>query len=58
MASIMLNMTTWWLEKGMPYAPERMAELCTCLTLDGALGALKKQLPSADPGETAPTGLQ
>jgi AcrR family transcriptional regulator len=57
MASIMLNMTTWWLEKGMPYAPERMAELCTHLTLDGALGALKKQ-PSSDPGETAQTGLK
>lgn len=32
-----LNTVTWWLEAGMPYPPERMAEMCTDLALNGLL---------------------
>jgi AcrR family transcriptional regulator len=38
-ASTKLSMVIWWLEQGMPYSPEQMAELCTKLTLHGALSA-------------------
>ncbi|MCC7448057.1 MAG: TetR/AcrR family transcriptional regulator [Anaerolineae bacterium] len=34
-ATIKLNMAIWWLEQGMPYSPEQMAEMCTQLTLNG-----------------------
>ena len=30
-ASIKLNLATWWLEQGMPYSPEEMAEMCSQL---------------------------
>lgn len=38
-ASTKLSMVIWWLEKGMPYSPRQMAELCTKLTLHGTLSA-------------------
>lgn len=38
MAAVKLNMIIWWLEKGMPYTPEQMAEMCTQLVLNGAAG--------------------
>ena len=38
MAAVKLNMIIWWLEQGMPYTPEQMAEMCTRLLLNGASG--------------------
>ncbi len=38
-ATIKLNMALWWLEQGMPYPPEQMADLCTRLTLNGSRAA-------------------
>jgi AcrR family transcriptional regulator len=38
-ASTKLSMVIWWLEQGMPYSTKQMAELCTKLTLHGALSA-------------------
>jgi AcrR family transcriptional regulator len=40
MAAVKLNMIIWWLEKGMPYTSEQMAEMCTRLVLNGAAGVL------------------
>jgi AcrR family transcriptional regulator len=36
LATVKLNMALWWLEAGMPYSAEEMAEMCTQLTLNGA----------------------
>lgn len=36
MAAVKLNMIIWWLDKGMPYTPEQMAQMCTRLVLEGA----------------------
>ncbi len=38
-ATIELNMAIWWLEQGMPYTAEQMAEMCTKLTLNGMSAA-------------------
>jgi AcrR family transcriptional regulator len=35
LATVKLNMAIWWLETGMPYSVEQMAEMCTALTLNG-----------------------
>jgi AcrR family transcriptional regulator len=38
-AIVKLNMATWWLEQGMPYPPDQIAEMCMKLTLSGAQAA-------------------
>jgi len=40
-ATIKLNMAIWWLEQGMPYPAEQMAEMCMQLTLNGARAAFE-----------------
>ncbi len=45
-AGVKLNMIIWWLENGMPYSPQHMAEMCTQLTLNGTAGVLNIR-PSA-----------
>jgi AcrR family transcriptional regulator len=40
-ASVKLNMAIWWLEQGMPYTPEQMAEMCTRLTRNGTRAAFQ-----------------
>lgn len=41
LAAVKLSMIIWWLDQGMPYSPEQMAEMCTRLVLDGAGGMLE-----------------
>ena len=36
LAGVKLNMIIWWLDKGMPYTPEQMAEMCSRLIVEGA----------------------
>ena len=38
-ATVKLNMAIWWLEQGMPYSPEQMAEMSAKLSLTGAQSA-------------------
>ena len=38
-ATVKLSMATWWLEQGMPYSPEYMADLCTKLQQYGIQAA-------------------
>jgi AcrR family transcriptional regulator len=40
LASLKMTMALWWLEQGMPYTAEHMADMCMRLTLYGALGTL------------------
>jgi AcrR family transcriptional regulator len=35
MATLKLNMVTWWLDEGMPYGIEKMAEMCAKLAMEG-----------------------
>lgn len=37
-ASVTLNMVIWWLENGMPYSPEKMADTSSRLVLNGLRG--------------------
>src|SRR5712692_1608814 len=37
-ASVTLNMVIWWLENGMPYTPEKMADTTSRLVLNGLHG--------------------
>lgn len=39
-ASMKLNLALWWLETGMRYTPEEMADMMTRLTLNGIPGAM------------------
>ena len=41
-ASVKLNMAIWWLEQGMPYSPEQMAEMSAKLSLTGAQSAFNQ----------------
>jgi len=36
LAAVKLNMVIWWLDRGMPYPPEHMAEMCARLAMQGA----------------------
>lgn len=36
LAAVKLNMVIWWLDQGMPYSPEQMAEMCSRLAMYGA----------------------
>lgn len=40
-ASMKLNMVLWWLDNGMTYSPEQMADMSTQLTLRGIPGAIR-----------------
>jgi AcrR family transcriptional regulator len=51
-ATLKFNLALWWLEQGMPYPAEQMAEMCAKLTLNGMSGALspksgQQQKPAA-----------
>jgi AcrR family transcriptional regulator len=39
-----LNMAIWWLNAGMPYSPEAMAEYCTKLSLQGEPSAYTQDM--------------
>jgi AcrR family transcriptional regulator len=41
LAAVKLNMVIWWLDSGMPYTPEQMAEMCSRLTMYGAAPILE-----------------
>src|SRR5258708_30688329 len=41
LAAVKLNMVIWWLDSGMPYTPEQMAEMCARLTMYGAAPILE-----------------
>ena len=41
LAAVKLNMVIWWLDSGMPYTPEQMADMCSRLTLYGAAPILE-----------------
>jgi AcrR family transcriptional regulator len=47
-ASVKINMILWWLEQGMTYTPDEMAEMCAALTTHGISGALVTAAPLAD----------
>ena len=36
LASVKMQFVIWWLDNGMPYAPQQMAEMCSRLALHGA----------------------
>jgi AcrR family transcriptional regulator len=38
LAAVKLNMVIWWLDKGMPYTPQQMADMVTRLVLNGTEG--------------------
>ena len=40
-ASVTLNMVIWWLENGMPYPPEKMADTSSRLVMNGLHGVLR-----------------
>jgi AcrR family transcriptional regulator len=47
-AAVKLNLVVWWLEQGMPYPPEQMAEMCTRLTLNGLQATYElRRMPTA-----------
>lgn len=39
-ASVLVNMVLWWLEKDMPYTVEEMARMCALLVLRGLVGEM------------------
>jgi AcrR family transcriptional regulator len=41
LAAVKLNMVIWWLDRGMPYPPAQMAEMCAQLTMHGAAPVLE-----------------
>jgi AcrR family transcriptional regulator len=41
LAAVKLNMVIWWLDRGMPYSPEQMAEMCARLAMHGAAPVLE-----------------
>jgi AcrR family transcriptional regulator len=41
LAAVKLNMVIWWLDSGMPYTPQQMAEMCARLTMYGAAPILE-----------------
>ncbi len=40
-ASVTLNMVIWWLENGMPYPPEKIADMSSRLVMNGLHGVLR-----------------
>ena len=40
LAAVKLNMVIWWLERGMLYTPQEMAEMCSRLAMYGAAPVL------------------
>ena len=40
MAAVKLHMIIWWLENGMPYPAQQMADMCSRLTIGGTAGVL------------------
>jgi hypothetical protein len=41
LAAVKLNMVIWWLDSGMPYTPQAMAEMCSRLAMYGAAPVLE-----------------
>ncbi len=41
-ATMKLNMVLWWLDTGMKYTPEQMADMSTQLTLQGIPSAFRE----------------
>ena len=41
LATVKLHMVIWWLESGMPYAPQQMAQMCSRLAMYGAAPVLE-----------------
>ena len=41
LAAVKLNMVIWWLDSGMQYTPEEMAEMCSRLAMYGAAPILE-----------------
>ncbi len=41
LAAVKLQLVIWWLESGMPYTPQQMAEMCSRLAMYGAAPILE-----------------